>query len=142
MLKFCINLLLHRLKPQSAKGALSIQLLWATARLLVTRFGHIYLVGSFFNLFLVSWTKWEHWVNLRFYVYVFRVDQGNEKGTWVKISLTAREVTWFSLCEVFMMIKLMVIGFYSIGGWCYSGWWVWNLSISSINGNIICKECH
>ena len=21
----------------------------------------------------------------------------------------------------------MVVGFCSIGGWCYSGWWVWDL---------------
>ena len=25
-------------------------------------------------------------------------------------------------------IKLMVVGFCSIGGWCYSGWWVWDLT--------------
>ena len=41
-----------------------------------------------------------------------------------KISLPMSEVVWFSSYGVIVMIKLMMVGFCSIRGLCYSRWWV------------------
>ena len=55
----------------------SIQLLWATAWLLVTHISLIYLVDEFFLLWCY-WSKRECWVK------VFDLNQENDGGSWVQ----------------------------------------------------------
>ena len=81
----------------------------------------VYPVDAFF-LFLVSWTKWEHWVNQRFYLFVSGVNQGNEEGRWVQDFLVLPQgfgsfpsvflrARWRNLVRVecLLMIKPMVV---------------------------------
>ena len=66
----------------------------------------------------------------------------NDQGRWDQellllpqrfesLSSDLMRVRWRSLARVcvqcLLMVKLTVVGFCSIGGWCYSGFWVWGL---------------
>ena len=62
---------------------LSIQLLWATTWLLVTRFSFIYLVDEFFFLFLVLLNQMRMLGKSK----VSGVNQGNGGGRWVQYFL-------------------------------------------------------
>ena len=127
---------------------LAIQLLWATARLLVICVSLIFLGVEFFFLFWCTWTKLGLWVNLRFYFFVSGVDQvewGREVSPkcpfvtsefwelFLRLRPTASEVTYCSVCGVF--VDYWAYGgwfFVLLGGWCYScdGWVYKTLPIS------------
>ena len=59
---------------------------------------------------------------LSFCFWFWSREWGRDEG-----SLPMREVAWFSASGVFVMIKVILVSFCSIRGWCYSGWWVWDL---------------
>ena len=68
------------LNPGVGGEHLTIQLLLATAWVLVTRVSLIYLEDMLLSLFLVQLNERERWANLRFHLFVSGVNQGNEGG--------------------------------------------------------------
>ena len=90
-------------------------------------------MGSSF-CFWCSWTEWEHWVNIRFYLFLSGVNQKGEGGRWVQDFLVTPaflQVSWCIQCvwSVCRWLSHWWLFFCSVGGWCYSGWWVWDLRI-------------
>ena len=74
-------------------------------------------------------------------LYAFGVEKENKEGKWVQdffmlpdgfegFSSDLSRAKWRNLVRVecLQMVKRMVAGFCSIGGWCYSGQWMWDLS--------------
>ena len=83
-------------------------------------------VLSFLFLVLIRWNEEEMWVQD-----LLLLPQGFENFLWDLERVRWRNLMCVCVCvcvcvclERLWMIKLMVIGFSFIGGWCYSGWWM------------------
>ena len=91
------------------------------------------------------------------FIFLFLVlNRWNEEGRWIQDFLLLLQwfdsfpadflqVRWckFSACVVFVMIKPMVVGSCSVGGWCYSGWWVRDLrTLSQFQGSEMPPELY
>ena len=79
--------------------------------------------SSFFSW--CHWRKWGHWNLRRREILSPRLPCVTTEVWGLLLSLFASKVTWFSACGWLEMIKPMVVDFFFIGAWCYSGWCVW-----------------
>ena len=92
------------------------------------------------NCLTISHTCWPYLRSRWVLLFISGVNQGNERGQWdqdfsVLLQGFGSFHTVFSQdrlhnlvrVKFLKMIKPMKMGFCSIWGWCYSGWWLWDL---------------
>ena len=112
-----IAILIALAKIPKHKESISIQLLWATAWLLVTHVSLIYLVDEFFFLFLLLLNEMRMLVNLRFLVLIKGMREGGEPKIFLCYPRSSG-TSYQSFCKwggvlsaCLYLIKLIIVGF-------------------------------